>query len=174
MNKHIFYYTLAIAVSGWASYQAGGKVAAIKYSAQTPECQNIAAATTDVELVLDAGEPLGETQRSLDKAAAEQWLVEFRTLRDQVTDALVVSNLEQLNSQRVKIDAITQKAEKIFGPFSHCHHAAGQLDIVWNGEQMLILNPIDNPAMSLSLATKSAWEGGQWYSECRNFIDGLK
>jgi hypothetical protein len=51
MNKHIFFYFAAIAISGWASYQAGEKYGTAVISAK-PDC----VATNPVETVASSNE----------------------------------------------------------------------------------------------------------------------
>lgn len=134
-----------------------------------------------VEIPAEKDTPQKKTQPLANpkKDDAEKWLKDFRSAQSKSADALFINDFDKRRWLTPVLKELSDRAERIFSnassEYNACISAAGLVNGYWVSSVVpLMLSPNNNTNIKLSGVTKMAWEGGQWYSACRDLIDALK
>jgi len=129
-----------------------------------------------IEIPIDGSEP-AKTSTNPNKVDADRWLTEFRDARNKTFDGQFLGDYDKRRSHGQVVKDLSDRAEKLFGDigsqYGNCTQAALNLNSYWWLEANQISDPSQNPTQ-IGTIVSMAWNGGEYYTTCRDLIDAIK
>lgn len=111
------------------------------------------------------------------KSDAEKWLSDFRVVKDQTSDAIVLGTGAKRKDTTAAVESLKRRADKLFtdmeSPTFECTKAIEWLSSGWHS-QVSNFSSAKVSSVNLSAQSRQYLEAGSSYWGCRLAIEGMK